>query len=136
MEIKDYGDLTGFVGKEFEKMQDLGIQRPSQIFIKYNEQTLMKYVKLYDSPLYRREKRKLALQEAIDTMPHGWLWKLFHPILWGQIKIMPEFKKEKKVKVKKTKEAQKSEINVPMTLPNPDQYPYIEDNETSNIENV
>ena len=132
MEIKDYSELTGFVGSEFEKMQDLGIQRPSQNFIKYNEQTLMKYVKLYDGPLYRQEKRNLALKEAISTMPHGWLWKLFHPILWGQIKAMPEYRKEKKVKVKKTKEDKKSAINVPMTLPIPDQYPYIGDNETSN----
>lgn len=135
MEIKDYSDLTQFVGDEFCKMQDnFGVNKPSNKFIEYNEKTLMKYVALYDKPLYKNEKRELALKEAIATMPHGWVWKLFHPGLWAKIKELQEIEKKKTPKEEKKKEEKKnvSDTSVPMVVPSISQYPdVVEENQTS-----
>ena len=124
MEIRNYSDLTDFVMRESAKLEDMGVKKPSQSFIKYNELTLMKYIKMYDKPLYRKEKRKLVLQEALDTMPHGWVWKLFHPELWRKIKEikLKEAQQEKKQKEDKGKLA-KPPVEVPMVLPNASQFP-------------
>lgn len=89
MKIEEYEDLTQFIYNEFDKMTSTyGRIKPSDDFIKFNEQTLMKYTKLYDKPLMRKQKREIALMEAIDTMPHGWIWKLFHYDLWQKIKMI------------------------------------------------
>lgn len=89
MKIEKYEDLTQFIYNEFDKMTaTYGKIKPSNEFIKFNEQTLMKYTKLYDKPLMRKQKREIALMEALDTMPHGWVWKLFHWDLWQKIKLI------------------------------------------------
>lgn len=133
MEIHDYSDLTQFVGDEFCKMQDnFGVNKPSTEFIKYNEKTLMKYVALYDKPLYKNEKRDLALKEAIATMPHGWLWKLFHPALWAKIKELQGIEKRKGLKEKKEEKTSVPETIVPMVVPDISQYPeVVEENQSS-----
>lgn len=126
MEIKDYSDLTQFVGDEFSKMQDnFGVNKPSNEFIKYNEKTLMKYVALYDKPLYKNEKRDLALKEAIATMPHGWLWKLFHPTLWAKIKELQGIEKKKEPTKEKKEKNHPPETTVPMVVPSVSQYPEV-----------
>lgn len=87
MNIQDFSDLTQFMADETFKMQEnFGIKKHSEKLIKFQEKTLIKYVKLYDKPLYRKAKRELAFQEALDTMPHCWIWKIFHPDLWLKIK--------------------------------------------------
>lgn len=89
MKIEEYEDLTQFIYNEFDKMTaTYGHIKPSDDFIKFNEQTLMKYTKLYYKPLMRKQKREIALMEAIDTMPHGFVWKLFHHDLWQKIKAL------------------------------------------------
>lgn len=102
MEIKDYKDLTDFISDETLKIQEnLGTHKVSSKMLKFTEDNLMKYVKLFDGPLYRREKRHLALQEAIDTMPHGFIWKIFHWSLWQKIKALQNVEREKAKVVKK-----------------------------------
>lgn len=87
MEIRDFSNLTDFVYDEYLKMtENFGIKKPSDSLIDYTEKTLKKYIKLYDKPLYRRAKRELILSEAIDTMPHGSVWKFFHYSLWQKVK--------------------------------------------------
>lgn len=85
MEIHDFSDLSQFVYDEYLKItENFGVQNPSIEMIEFTEKTLKKYVKLYDKPLFRVAKRELKIQEAIDTMPHGKLWKFFHSNLWKQ----------------------------------------------------
>ncbi len=87
MEIRDFSNLTDFVYDEYLKMtENFGIKKPSDSLIDYTEKTLKKYIKLYDKPLYRKAKRELILAEAIDTMPHGCVWKFFHYSLWQKVK--------------------------------------------------
>ena len=87
MNIKDFRELTSFIDEELEKMtESTGIKSPSTKFIEYRETTILKYVGLYDKFLFEKEKRNVRIQKAIDTMPHGWLWKFFHKSLWAIIK--------------------------------------------------
>lgn len=121
MEIKDYKDLTEFISDESLKVQEnLGAHKVSTKMLKFTEDNLMKYVKLYDGPLYRREKRQLALQEAIETMPHGFFWKIFHWSLWQKIKSLQNAEKQKAKVIKKKKckpSVQFPEVVKPVSLP-------------------
>lgn len=89
LKINNVSDLTDFIYSESSKMTTkLRAKHSSAKFVEFTERTIEKYIKLFDKPLYRKTKRELRLQEAIDTMPHGFLWKLFHWDLWVKIKNM------------------------------------------------
>ena len=96
MKIRNYSELTDFIYDEYSKMsENFGMQQPSSSFLKFNEATLQKYIKLYDKPLYKKAKRDLKLQEAFDTMPHGAIWKFFHADLWARMQYtMAQEKKQ------------------------------------------
>lgn len=120
MEIKDYSDLTDFISNENIKTQEnFGAKKASNKMMKFMEDNLIKYVKLYDKPLYKREKRKIAYDEAVDTIPHSFIWKIFHSTLWRKIKpIQDEFKfQEKNVKKpSRMMESEKQAEQEPQTL--------------------
>lgn len=110
MEIKDFKELTTFVYDEFQKMSDAyGLVNPSTGFIRFSEKTLERYMKLYDKPLYKKaryEIKRLSRQvrqdyifnKALETMPHGKVWKFFHPKLWDKIQdFLSKQNKNKKV---------------------------------------
>ena len=98
MEIKNFSDLTSFVYTEYDKMADsFGIANPSKSFVKFTEKSLRKYAKLYNTPLLQQSKRDLQLRVALDTMPHGFIWKLFHQKLWRKCKaVLVELEQQKK----------------------------------------
>lgn len=123
MKINDYEDLTTFASSEYSKMSEIyGIVNPSPDFFKSMESTLLKYFKLYDKPLERKLKRQIAIMEAVETMPHGWVWKLFHYDLWQKIKSMPEYsylfdnKKKDKVENKKEQNSEPVEVLTPTVI--------------------
>ena len=98
MNIQNFSDLTSFINDENLKLQEsFGINVNSKTMIRYVEKTLKRYIKLYDKPLYRRVKRDLELQEAIETMPHSWVWKIFHSKLWNKIKLLKDNEQIQKV---------------------------------------
>lgn len=85
-DIQDFSELTDFIQNEYAKIsENFGIKQASEAMINFTERALKKYFNLYNKPLYRFAKRELKLQEAIDTMPHGKLWKFFHGKLQAQI---------------------------------------------------
>lgn len=89
MKIENFSDLTSFINEENLKLQEsFGININSKMMIRYVEKTLKKYVKLYDKPLYRKVKRELELEEALDTMPHSFVWKMFHSKLWAKMQMI------------------------------------------------
>ena len=120
MEIKNYSDLTDFVSNENLKTQEnFGAKKASETMMKFMEDNLIKYVKLYDKPLYRREKRKIAFDEAVDTIPHGFVWKFFHSSLWRKIKPFQQEFLEQTKKIKKPPrmaEAERRAKEEPKTL--------------------
>ena len=97
MKIENFSDLTSFINEENLKLQEsFGININSKMMIRYVEKTLKKYVKLYDKPLYRKVKRELELEEALDTMPHSFMWKMFHSKLWAKIKMLEKQEEQSK----------------------------------------
>ena len=109
MQFNDFSELTSFIYLEYEKLKDnFDIKHSSQKFVKFVEDTLQKYISLYDKPLYIKAKRDLSVQIAIDTMPHGFVWKIFHPTLWGLVKERLKIKKKKKSKPKRKKSEAKT----------------------------
>jgi len=100
MEIKNYSDLSDFVFAEYEKLQDFGVAKPPEFVLRAMDKACIKYMKLYSKPLYKKQKAKLKLQEALDTMPHGFIWRLLHPKLWKQVQA--ELKKQQQEQKQQT----------------------------------
>ena len=108
MEIKDFSDLSDFVYNEYAKMsENFGIQQPSVDLIKLTENKIKKYFDLYSAPLFRQSKRDTQLLEALNTRPHGFIWKLFHSRLWAKIKVI-----EKQEKLDKELREKSSELDI------------------------
>ena len=86
MEINDFQDLTQFIEDEYQKSSDVfRTTKPSEKTLKMIDNEIIKYSLLYSKVIYEREKRKIAFDEALRTMPHGKIWQFFHPSLWRQI---------------------------------------------------
>ena len=132
MKIEEFEELTSFMSNEFYKMtESYGVTKPSEHFTKFIENTLIKYSQLYDKPLYKVQKADVKLiykrkmlenkiENAIFTMPHGWIWKFFHWELWKKVKerLSKEDKPKKELKVKKKKvETLYPEVVKQTTLP-------------------
>lgn len=99
MEINNFTDLTEFLGEEYTKNADnFKVVKPSNKMVNFVEKETIKYAKAYAKPLLKSEKRRIKLWEAIDTMPHGFWWKLFHSNLWAKIKMLEDEKNLKSVK--------------------------------------
>lgn len=106
MEIKDFKDLTGFIYDEYERLTEtFGLDKTPKKSIRFAEKSVRKYSKLYSKPLFKKEKRKLKLElandkrqdrlkVAFDTMPHGFLWRIFHFKLWKRMQYVLENEKE------------------------------------------
>lgn len=124
MQFNEFSELTTFLYAEYDKLKDnFDIKHSSQKFVKFVEDTLQNYIGLYNKPLYVKAKRELSIQIAIDTMPHGFIWKIFHPTLWSLVKERLNIKKEKKSKPKRKKSEEKTtlypDVVKPFDVPQP-----------------
>lgn len=115
MDINNFSDLTGFIYAEYDKMVDsFGITNPSKQFIKFVEKSLKRYSKLYSTPLLQQSKRELQLKVALDTMPHGFIWKFFHQKLWRKCKeVLSSIEEQKKEQVTDTPKVEQVQTLVP-----------------------
>lgn len=112
MQFNDFSGLTDFIYVEVDKLKDsLDVKRTSSKFTTFVEESIMKYIKLYDKPLFIQQKKELSIQIAINTMPHGFIWKFFHPGLWRVVKERLNITKEPKQK--KSKEEKKEQTYFP-----------------------
>lgn len=113
-DITDFKDLTSFLYNEYEKLSEsFGIQLAPEELINFTVKSLKKYYELFDGPLYRSIQRTVKLREAIETMPHGFIWKFFHYDLWKRVKhelgLDIKDKKEKSVKEEKQSKSKEKE---------------------------
>lgn len=114
MDIKNYSDLSDFVFAEYEKLQDLGVVKPPTAVLKAMDRQCVRYMKLYSKPFYRQQRNKLRLQQAIESMPHGWFWKKLHPKLWSQVEYAL---KEEQRENKSNASSAKSDDSPPSVYP-------------------
>lgn len=115
MEINEFGDLSDFVVNEIDKTSEVteAIQ-PSKNLIKYMNNQIEKYAKLYSKPLFKAEKIKLKISHAINTMPHSFLWKLFHWDLW--LKVKAELNKKEPQKVQQMRKEEPQQVYYPVLV--------------------
>ena len=125
MFINDFSDLTNFFNEEFTKRIETynGVQ-PSAEFLKETEDELRKYGRLYYIPLYKRAKRDLKVQIAIDTMPHGRIWKFFHKKLWLRMEMILNEQVKEEPRIAPKPSTQKANVVYPdvvrpMDVPQP-----------------
>ncbi len=120
MEFDDFSDLSSFIYGEYDKLSDsFGLNALPEKSIKFVEKSIREYTKLYKKPLFEREKRELELRTAFETMPHNWIWKMFHSRLWAKMKKIMKDQKETDKKPEKGSEKppeQKPDILVPAVI--------------------
>lgn len=111
MKINEFEELTDFLYGEYEKMSEAyGTKKPSKILIEGTGKTFLSYAKLYNKPLYKKAKRNLKLQEAFDTMPHGFWWRFFHSDLWKRMQYLENQQKEEDDNKSEKQELKSNEI--------------------------
>lgn len=116
MKIEDFKELTNFVNDEADKFfETYGEKLVVSELVVSLVKNLNFYFKLEAGYLRRKEKRELKLKEAIETMPHNFIWKLFHYDVWRQIKAIKaeedRLKKEVEERAKKDLELNKAGQN-------------------------
>lgn len=117
MDLDNFSDLSNFIYQEYEKMSDaFGITQLPAKSIKFAEKSIRKYTKLYDKPLFEKEKRELRLKVALDTMPHSWLWKIFNAKLWAKMKLILAQQEQVSETTDVVEEPEKSDILVPAII--------------------
>lgn len=88
MEINNYSDLSDFVCAEYDKLGEyFNINKAPESVLHTLDKACIRYIKLYNKPLYKRQKLELRIQQAIHTAPHGLLWRIIHRKLWTQCKL-------------------------------------------------
>ena len=80
---EEFKELTQFFHDEYSKIQQAyGIQdiptRDIKVVTKATTRKLKKYAKLDDW----KDVRRIKVQKALFTMPHNFIWKMFHKKLW------------------------------------------------------
>lgn len=120
MELNDFSDLSNFIYGEYDKLSEtFGLSSLPKKSIKFVEKSIRTYSKLYKKPLLEREKRELEIRTAIETMPHNWVWKLFHSKLWSRVKQRLKELEEMEYLAEKTTDKpaeQKPDILVPAVI--------------------
>lgn len=131
MDIQDYSDLTDFVSAESNKSEDLTVQCFCNGELrKFLNDSLIKYTKLYSNHLFAREKRKVNFEIAVETQPHGFIWKIFHWDLWKRVKEYNKLREEQKEKEQeKPKNEPVKEVLVPTIVRDRAEPPYFKEGE-------
>lgn len=103
MQIEDYEDLSTFAYNQCDNMADsLGLPSAPKRVIRFMELKLIKYLMLYDKPLFKKAKRDLYINEILETYPPSFFWKLFHP----KLNKLVEQEKKRREKWEKDKKQQ------------------------------
>lgn len=83
----EYKELTGFLHGEFEKIfLTYGVQAPPKGYLDSLSNSLLRRYKDVNGLERKKLKFNIKVEWARYTMPHGFLWKLFHKRLWQKVK--------------------------------------------------
>ena len=134
MIMQEFKELTRAVYDEYENMSEtFGLDKVPKKSINFVHKNIKRYSKMYSKPLFLKEKRRLEIEMAFDTMPHGFLWKIFHAKLWKKMQlIMAEEQRHESEEIEEEKPEEKPTIQVPAVIIEKELVPVIED-ETSDF---
>ena len=87
MNYTDFSELTQFVHDEHQKIVNTyGPQTVPTKELLVIFRGVSKKFKLYEKLDVWKDKRNIKVEKALFTMPHGWLWKMFHSKTWYYVK--------------------------------------------------
>jgi hypothetical protein len=91
MDNKDYQELTEFTCCQYQTyLETFGdIQAPTDYLKKLFKRTSKREEK-FSKYFAFKDDMSIKVSKAIDTMPHGFLWKIFHKKLWCKCKKILE----------------------------------------------
>lgn len=96
---QDFQSNTQFINDEFQKLRMVyGTQQiPSGMLKKISSSIWSQYrtISVLDK---KKTKFRIKIEWAIFTMPHNWLWKVFHSKLWAKVKEELKSREEEKEK--------------------------------------
>lgn len=108
MNYTDFSELTQFVHDEHQKIVNTyGPQTVPTKELLVIFRGVSKKFKLYEKLDVWKDKRNIKVEKALFTMPHGWLWKMFHAKTWYYVKQRLE-----EEKFLPSEESQKEEASV------------------------
>lgn len=85
--IEEFSALTDFVHAEFGKIQQLyGLQKMPDKCIKRITNSTLNAFNSFNALNNKKIKFNVKVEWAIFTMPHGFIWKMFHSRLWYHVK--------------------------------------------------
>ena len=85
---ENFIELTDFLHGEFQKIfTTYGPQVLPKRFLNSLTNSVLKRYGLINKLENKKLKYNIAVDYAIFTMPHNFIWKMFHPRLWQRVKI-------------------------------------------------
>ena len=82
----DLSELNAFVHAEFSSiLQVYGFQKMPPKALKAITSGILKRRAIYDKIIHKEDKFRSKVEWAHFTMPHGWLWKMFHRRVWYHV---------------------------------------------------
>lgn len=86
--INDFQKNTNFLNEEFQKLKMVygANQIPTGMLNKISNSIWGQY-KILSSLDKKKTKLNIKIEWAIFTMPHNWVWKMFHTKLWKKVKM-------------------------------------------------
>ncbi len=111
MDNKDYFELTEFICNQYQRyLETFGdIQAPADYLKKLFKRTSKREEK-FSKYFFFKDDMSIKVSKAIDTMPHGFLWKIFHKKLWHKCKqILEEQERLKKIEEERLKKLSDSQ---------------------------
>lgn len=87
IENNEFQNLTEFLHGEFSKMNmTYGIQTPPKGYLDGIANSLLKRYRDVNALERKKLKFNIKVEWARYTMPHGFIWRLFHRRLWLKVK--------------------------------------------------
>lgn len=133
MDNKDYEELSEFTCSQYQSyLNTFGDIKAPANYLTRVFQRLSRREAMFDKYFRSRDQMSIKVSRAIDTMPHGWLWKKFHRKLW--LKCQEELKHRKELEEVVKSELAKAqaqpvtpEVLPPAPQPKPDIGTYFPD---------
>lgn len=131
MDNKDYEELSEFTCKQYQSyLETFGDIKAPASYLTRVFKRLSRREAMFDKYFRSRDQMSIKVSRAIDTMPHGWLWKKFHRKLW--LKCQEELKHRKELediakKLANQNQTVTPEVLPPISQPKPDIAPYFPD---------
>ena len=87
LENNSFQELTSFLHEEFGKIfETYGVRELPKKYLSALTGSILKRYSYINGLEFKKVKYNVKVEWAKFTMPHGFLWKMFHKKLWSKVK--------------------------------------------------